>query len=290
MNELEKTASVGNQAAEELGAKLKALRESRSLSVGEVAERLKLPARQIEALESGNYEGLPEMVFVRGFLRTYGRFVEIGEQEIADYLERIAPQERVSTAIAERNKQDGGRFSDLEEKKGFPAWLFGIAAVAAIVGGVFLWQSKSHAEHEKQEAVSPSAAIQETAASDLTASNVKVVPMTAETPSENTASATSASASAEQPSGAVSDGIAAAADELLVKVRYRSVLLVKDKDGKDLINRIVPGNSEHRFQGAAPYSVRIGYAIGSSAQFGAKAIAVNEHMVDKKTAQFVAGE
>lgn len=285
MSEYEKTPAGGSQAAEELGAKLKALRENRGLSVGEVAERLKLPARQIEALESGRYEGLPEMVFVRGFLRTYGRFVDIGEQEMADYLERIAPQERVNTAIAQRNKQEGGRFTGLEERKGMPAWLFGVAAVAVIVGGVFWWQSKSNAEHEKQDAASPAAAMQESAASNLEASNVKVVAM----PAAASGNAASAAAPIEQPASAAADGLAAA-DELLVKVRYRSVLVVKDKDGKDVINRIVPGRSEHRFKGGAPYSVRIGYATGSTAQFGSAEIAVSAHMVDKKTAQFTAGQ
>ncbi|MDO4696974.1 MAG: DUF4115 domain-containing protein [Neisseria sp.] len=281
MSEYENIPADGNQAAEELGAKLKALRESRSLSVGEVAERLKLPARQIEALESGRYEGLPEMVFVRGFLRTYGRFVDIGEQEMADYLERIAPQERVNTAVVRCNKQKGGRFTGLEEKKGVPAWLFGVAAVAAIVGGVYWWQGKSNAEHEKRDAASPAAAIQETAASNLEASNVKVMAMPPV--------AAASEVPAEQPSAAAADGIAAA-DELVLNVRYRSVLVVKDKDGRDLINRIVPARSEHRFKGGAPYSVRIGYATGSTAQFGSSEIAVSAHMVDKKTAQFTAGQ
>ena len=64
-------------AAAELGAKLREAREKRGFSIGEVAERLKLPARQIEGLESGNYENMPELVFVRGFLRTYGRFLDL---------------------------------------------------------------------------------------------------------------------------------------------------------------------------------------------------------------------
>ena len=46
-------------AAAELGAKLREAREKRGFSIGEVAERLKLPARQIEGLESGNYENMP---------------------------------------------------------------------------------------------------------------------------------------------------------------------------------------------------------------------------------------
>ena len=76
-------------AAAELGAKLREAREKRGFSIGEVAERLKLPARQIEGLESGNYENMPELVFVRGFLRTYGRFLDLDENEVAAYMKGL---------------------------------------------------------------------------------------------------------------------------------------------------------------------------------------------------------
>ena len=58
----------------ELGSELRRLREQKGLSIKDVADRLKLPSRQIEALENGLYEGMPEPVFIRGFLRSYGAF------------------------------------------------------------------------------------------------------------------------------------------------------------------------------------------------------------------------
>lgn len=66
-------------------------KEKRGFSIGEVAERLKLPARQIEGLESGNYENMPGW-FLCAALRTYGRFLNLDENEVAAYLDRIMPQ------------------------------------------------------------------------------------------------------------------------------------------------------------------------------------------------------
>lgn len=48
-----------NQAAQELGALLKAKRLDKKIAIGEVAERLKFTAKKIESLESGDYKGLP---------------------------------------------------------------------------------------------------------------------------------------------------------------------------------------------------------------------------------------
>ena len=67
-------------------------REKKGLSIGEVSERLKLPTRQIEALETGDYDLLPETVFVRGFLRSYGRFLDVDDQLLTQAVEKIAPQ------------------------------------------------------------------------------------------------------------------------------------------------------------------------------------------------------
>ena len=61
------TEAPTTNKATELGILLRAKREQKQLSIGEVSERLKLPARQIEALENGDYNSLPEPVFVRGF-------------------------------------------------------------------------------------------------------------------------------------------------------------------------------------------------------------------------------
>lgn len=282
-------------AAAELGEKLRLAREKRGFSIGEVAERLKLPARQIEGLESGNYEGLPELVFVRGFLRTYGRFLELDEKEVAMYLDRIMPQERTNVYAVERQKTQSLNYQQTEVRKSFPKWILGVLALAAIAGGVYAWQSKSNAENEKQ--VNTNVGLNEVAAPNLDASNVSVVAMSSEPVQAVQASSVDATASAPAAAASAPVVIASdvqsqgvAADELVIKVRYRSNLVIKDKDGQFVINRIVPAGSEHRFQGGAPYDVWIGYAIGATANYGGSDIAVSKNMVSAKTSSFKAGQ
>lgn len=64
------------------GAKLAAARESRGMTVAEMAERLKLTPRQIEALEAEDWTGLPDPVFVRGFVRNYAKIVGVATEEL----------------------------------------------------------------------------------------------------------------------------------------------------------------------------------------------------------------
>ena len=86
------------QTPQELGMQLRMHREKKGLSIGEVSERLKLPTRQIEALETGDYDLLPETVFVRGFLRSYGRFLDVDDQLLTQAVEKIAPQKQARYA------------------------------------------------------------------------------------------------------------------------------------------------------------------------------------------------
>ena len=250
------------QTPQELGMQLRMHREKKGLSIGEVSERLKLPTRQIEALETGDYDLLPETVFVRGFLRSYGRFLDVDDQLLTQAVDNIAPQ---NISLADR-----------KEGKSFPTWIFGVLAVIGIGYGVFVWQNKSQTEHSKQEAESTVlAASNPLAASSASIkdANVIVKPMEAST--------------AESASAASATGVAG---ELVINTRYRTMLTVTNAKGEVLINQIVPSRSEHRFTEGAPFEVRIGYASGATAVFNGQEINVNAARKGGKTAVFTAGE
>lgn len=76
------------------GRVLAEAREAQGLTVAEVADKLKLTARQIEALEAEDASRLPAPVFVRGFIRNYARLVEVP----IDHLPAVA---EVATAATE---------------------------------------------------------------------------------------------------------------------------------------------------------------------------------------------
>lgn len=280
MNQTTENQAIGQEPAVEFGRILRLGREEKGLSIGEVAERLKLSAKQIEAFESGNYEGMPEGVFIRGFLRSYGRFLDFDEQAVSMYLDRIVPQSGKNSYNVETNTSGSLNYQNQKIEKPFPTWIFGIIVIAIITAGVYIWQGKSKEENAKQTSRSEeSVGLGEVAAPNLDNGNVSVVPMPA-----------GASAASQALSQDNEGSANAAGNELVVKVRYRSMLVIKDKTGKELLNSIVPANSEHRFSGQGPYDVWIGYAKGAVASYGSQDIQVSDHMIDEKTASFTAGK
>jgi cytoskeleton protein RodZ len=80
------------------GAALAAARESRGLSVAEVAERLKLTPRQIEALEAEDWAALPDAVFVRGFVRNYAKLVGMAPEALMPAVDGAEAVTRTITA------------------------------------------------------------------------------------------------------------------------------------------------------------------------------------------------
>jgi len=60
-----------------IGKIMREAREQMGLSVNDVANRIKFAPRQIESLEADDYVRLPEAAFVRGFVRSYARLLEL---------------------------------------------------------------------------------------------------------------------------------------------------------------------------------------------------------------------
>src|SRR5690606_7113659 len=65
-----------------VGGTLRSMREARRISISEASQRLKFSVRQIEALESENWQRLPTGVPLRGFVRNYARYLEADVESV----------------------------------------------------------------------------------------------------------------------------------------------------------------------------------------------------------------
>lgn len=65
------------------GARLREAREAQGLSLDEIAARTRVPLRQLEAIEEGNYATLPSITYSVGFAKAYARAVGVDEVAIA---------------------------------------------------------------------------------------------------------------------------------------------------------------------------------------------------------------
>ncbi|MBK9160731.1 MAG: helix-turn-helix domain-containing protein [Nitrosomonadales bacterium] len=73
------------------GRVMREARERLGLSVADVAGQTKFAPRQIEALEADDYRRLPEMPFVRGFVRSYARILHLDAEPLLAALPQSAP-------------------------------------------------------------------------------------------------------------------------------------------------------------------------------------------------------
>jgi len=87
-----------------IGEELKAARERKGLTIGEVAEKTRISHSFLKALEDEDYSVIPGEVFVTGFLRTYAKELGLDQKElVARYKEnRLPPVEPQSEKPAEK--------------------------------------------------------------------------------------------------------------------------------------------------------------------------------------------
>lgn len=113
------------------GQYLRRSREARRMELGHVATELRLPPETIDAIERDAYAGLPDPVFVAGYVRGYARLLGLDQDALMEGFRRLHPSTdppapRIATGGAE----------------GGSGWLVGLVSVliaAALLGGVWLW-------------------------------------------------------------------------------------------------------------------------------------------------------
>lgn len=115
-----------------LGAQLRAAREKQAYSVAEVAERLFLSSSQVNAIEQGNYNDLPAEVFVKGYLRSYAKLLQLDPALIlAQYQPPPLVQPQEEMAPEPESVPAGGFLERLPDLPGALVW--SVAAVLALV-------------------------------------------------------------------------------------------------------------------------------------------------------------
>ena len=94
-----------------LGAVLRNEREKKGLTVDQVGSITKLRVKVVEALENETWGDLPPAVFVRGFIRTYAKVLDLDGTELLHLHERVAPLPAVTGKPVEvQHRSHKGRF------------------------------------------------------------------------------------------------------------------------------------------------------------------------------------
>ena len=108
------------------GDKLREAREALGLTLGDIANRTRVPTRHLEAIENGDYGSLPSPTYTVGFAKSYARAVGLDEKA-------IAAEVRNNPHLPLPPVTDYETFEPRDAKR-VPS--FGLAAIAGLIGGL----------------------------------------------------------------------------------------------------------------------------------------------------------
>lgn len=92
-----------------IGEVLRLAREQQGLTLQDVSDALNIKREYLEALEKDEYDAIPGAVFVKGFLRNYGIFLELDgialAREYKENVEERTPQPEVRTIMPVKRRK-----------------------------------------------------------------------------------------------------------------------------------------------------------------------------------------
>ena len=300
------------------GAQLRHAREARGESVHEVAFALKLSPRQVVALERDDFDALPGMAFLRGFMRNYARHVGLDAAPLLDAVQRMAGQG--SPDLSPIRNADGDLPSGGSRRSGsFPAGLVVLVLLVLLaVGWYFDWfrtgtspSAETVVEPAPAFAPAPSQAIEPQSAIQMTPPQPAAVDPAEDAPDQvpsGTAAADGESATAapdaamdaavettpagEAAAAPAADSVAASpaapaaapaataagSGQLSFRFGADSWVEVRDASGTILHSGTNRAGSTRSVQGTAPFTLVVGNAANVTLEQDGKAVDLAAHV------------
>ena len=126
-----------------LGDEFRSAREARGLTLSDVAEQIHIRSVYLNAIENEDWKAIGAAVYVRGFIRTYARFLGLDAEDAVARFNQTAPPER-STTISTVTLDD-------DERPGPSLWaiLGGLVALALVAFVVYEYWQYAHAPNSQ---------------------------------------------------------------------------------------------------------------------------------------------
>jgi cytoskeleton protein RodZ len=262
-----------------VGKILSEARIKQGLSVADVAASIKFAPRQVEALEADDFSHLPELAFVRGFVRSYARLLHIDETTLLSAL----PPAHQKLAGLQEDLPEVPFSSSQSNRRSNVVWI-GAAAALAVVVGIVLWvfEEKPATKNtgDSYVAVTPAPVVVQPVVSEVMAASpvaqaspavvapAVVAPVTPAPAVVKPAvvapvvkvlpPAASAVTAAVAPSGKPW----AKQGPIHLVFEAEAWVDIKDNTGKTLLKQVNPQGTERWLRGEPPYSLVIGNASG----------------------------
>jgi cytoskeletal protein RodZ len=116
-----------------LGDEFRSAREARGLTLSDVAEQIHIRSVYLNAIENEDWKSIGAPVYVRGFIRTYARFLGLDAEDAVARFNETAPPDRSHTAAATA-------VADERERSGLSIWAVAGALVALVLVGFVAYE------------------------------------------------------------------------------------------------------------------------------------------------------
>lgn len=255
----------GDKTMPSVGCQLREGRERMGMSVEDVVAKIKLAPRQILAMEADDFQALPETTFLRGFVRSYAKLLQLDVQPLLDAL----PGSKVAKMSVEQLPVDAPFPSERTARRQNLNLLIAALLIALGLAGFAAWQANTpHPVAHEAETISddalvaiplplpeqveildgsgvPEAGVPESGI-PVVASAVPVVP-------------SPAAPVAQSPATPVPT-VAKASAALRLVFDREAWAEIKDQSGKTLSRQVNLRGSELRVEGIAPFTLVVGHA------------------------------
>lgn len=214
-----------------LGEEFRSAREARGLTLSDVAEQIHIRSVYLNAIENEDWTAIGAPVYVRGFIRTYARFLGLDAEAAVAQFNRTVPAERTVVPSAVTADDRPGR--------GPSIWVLLGGAVAVLLVGFVGYEYWMYAQ-----GTAPIAAV------------------TAGSPQPSRGAAGSESPAPGAPAAKTPAPVATRAlhHQIAIRLTQRSWLRVT-VDGKTQLEGIYPAGTARTFTGSVA-DVRAGNAGG----------------------------
>lgn len=250
------------------GQVLRQAREARGYSIADVAQTLKFGGRQIEALEADDYAALPGAPFIRGFVRSYARFLKLDPAPLVATLGVQAPVELPDVRPPE-NMGTAMPATGVRQVPVLVAASVVLLVIATVIGG---WQylGGSVASTATVNGRAPAAA---SAVVPVLPPQVRVDSPAAEPAVNDVPVATVVPAAAPAPVAAPDP----AARQLIFTFAEKSWVEVKDASGRIVFTGEQPAGSRQAVMARPPFQLVVGNAAKVDLQYEDRQVDLKPH-------------
>lgn len=221
------------------GERLRQVRTSQKRELSDVSRELNIPQHILVALEADDYEVLPQAAFIRGYLRSYAKFLGVdGNALVTRFTEiYIADTGRTTTQTLDDSPlRPLAKISSHKQKRNWRGlrWVLVLLCAGTLLYALVQWLS---------DGVSSTTAVETTQPTNT----LEILPI----PQVTAQSATTPTTLPIQAAPATQT------DRLVIQLSRAATLRVKDATGKDLLSGRQEPTQPLQIEGQSPFSITL---------------------------------